>query len=100
MKGELTMNFERFLDRQHKVHYVDIDKISKIVVDTGNWILYIDDEVVPCRDYFHMENILEILSGSYGYGILYKWNLIISNFGDIFFYMNYRNINGVGGDFL
>lgn len=66
------MNFERFLDRQHKVHYVDIDKISKIVVDTGNWILYIDDEVVPCRDYFHMEDILEILSGSYGYGILYK----------------------------
>lgn len=66
------MNFERFLDKNHKPHYIDTDKISNVVVDTENWILSIDDEVVPCRDFFHMEDILEILSGSYGYGILYK----------------------------
>lgn len=66
------MNYERFLDKKHKLHYIDTDKISNVVVDVDNCIVTIDNEVVPCRDFFHIEDIIELLSGSYGFNIQYK----------------------------
>lgn len=66
------MNFERFLDKNHKPHTVDTDKISNVVVDVKSCVVNIDNEMVPCRDFFHIEDILEILSGSYGFSVQYK----------------------------